>query len=726
MAYIEWWNRTKPITMGERFGLNEISIARNTLSPTKSYTEGGRIGFLNPGLVTKGIELAPKVSRAAKYLKDLLTKRPVITGVERTQLKTDFSWDQTFSTKFKEFADKHFAGNWSAASKALGESREKIRGIIQRISPDKSYGKIATGGETLITVDVPKGTKSFTDITTELKYKPEILTEKIKRLVKQKKVSKKNFYNAKDLANILGIDSTDKRAVDSLTQLLKQQNVLTQELTPLIKEYNLIDAANKLKTWSSTKLVKGDVIAMTERLKIEAEWDQSLVRFFDNLKAQTRNLSKEADIFVRNAVEDIGHAQSIKVITKYPNLFKNSNVRSMQTLTYQDPRVNQEIFQNQGFQGIYDSIFKDLNKFVNKKVTKKNIEEINSLRKRLEVNYTNLVKRIKQEAKGNSYFIGQDKRIPELKLADLKIGDTFKSENIFADMSTVDSSYIVGQIFKINPTATKFKDLTPKQIEWYKQNITNQTMDNLEKFYTNVGYRSGEIEELKDALIVGTAVKKGLKEGGRTGFKAAGAVFPYDIIKGITEDPKKTISLAAPIAAGAAIVEPKKASKIVKETSKKAWNLGKQVLSKALGIGFSPTGLAGLLAWHAKGKDAKEIVTSPWTYSYAPFLGVGAEGVEFITKNIKNPAIKSFVQKALSLGVFTPAQIIKASRITTPAGWLAVIGTTLATMPEDKKSVFLKEMNLEPEFEEKLKEEREEYYTEGEHYAEGGIASLIK
>ena len=39
MAYIEWWNRTGPITLGERFGLNEISIARNTLSPTKSYTE---------------------------------------------------------------------------------------------------------------------------------------------------------------------------------------------------------------------------------------------------------------------------------------------------------------------------------------------------------------------------------------------------------------------------------------------------------------------------------------------------------------------------------------------------------------------------------------------------------------------------------------------------------------------------------------------------------------
>mgnify|MGYP003135395207 FL=1 len=39
MAYINWWNRTGPVTLGERFGLNEISTARKTLSPTKSYAQ---------------------------------------------------------------------------------------------------------------------------------------------------------------------------------------------------------------------------------------------------------------------------------------------------------------------------------------------------------------------------------------------------------------------------------------------------------------------------------------------------------------------------------------------------------------------------------------------------------------------------------------------------------------------------------------------------------------
>jgi len=57
MAYIPWYDRLKPVTLGERFGLNEISTARNTLSPTNSYTEGGRIGFsqgtVPPGFITR-------------------------------------------------------------------------------------------------------------------------------------------------------------------------------------------------------------------------------------------------------------------------------------------------------------------------------------------------------------------------------------------------------------------------------------------------------------------------------------------------------------------------------------------------------------------------------------------------------------------------------------------------------------------------------------------------
>ncbi len=50
MAYIPWYDRLKPATLGERFGLTEISTARNTLSPTNAYTAG--LSDMFPGTFT--------------------------------------------------------------------------------------------------------------------------------------------------------------------------------------------------------------------------------------------------------------------------------------------------------------------------------------------------------------------------------------------------------------------------------------------------------------------------------------------------------------------------------------------------------------------------------------------------------------------------------------------------------------------------------------------------
>ena len=51
MAYIDWWNRTGPATLGERFGLNEGG--RIDMKPGGIVEPGMRQGFQNPGLVTQ-------------------------------------------------------------------------------------------------------------------------------------------------------------------------------------------------------------------------------------------------------------------------------------------------------------------------------------------------------------------------------------------------------------------------------------------------------------------------------------------------------------------------------------------------------------------------------------------------------------------------------------------------------------------------------------------------
>ena len=63
-------------SLGERFGLNKISTARKTLSPTKSYTEGGRTGFDAGTLVAEEVSVKPSKLKevAKKYVGKPFTK----------------------------------------------------------------------------------------------------------------------------------------------------------------------------------------------------------------------------------------------------------------------------------------------------------------------------------------------------------------------------------------------------------------------------------------------------------------------------------------------------------------------------------------------------------------------------------------------------------------------------------------------------------------------------
>ena len=78
----------------------------------------------------------------------LLNAIPVRTGIERTQKRTNISAEKKFSNAFVKYTDEKFNGNFKAAAESLGESREKIRGIFQRIAEFETgsrAGNIAKG-----------------------------------------------------------------------------------------------------------------------------------------------------------------------------------------------------------------------------------------------------------------------------------------------------------------------------------------------------------------------------------------------------------------------------------------------------------------------------------------------------------------------------------------------------------------------------------------------------
>jgi len=140
MAYIDWWNRTKPITLGERFGLNEISTARETLSPIKSHTaesvipsqfdeisleemedikkqvkvgpqvkDGGRIDMKPGGIVEPGVTHYGVTKRSELQTADtnkLINK--AVNNYNKSILVDLKKGDLSQSTKFLEWARNNY------------------------------------------------------------------------------------------------------------------------------------------------------------------------------------------------------------------------------------------------------------------------------------------------------------------------------------------------------------------------------------------------------------------------------------------------------------------------------------------------------------------------------------------------------------------------------------------------------------------------------------------
>jgi len=478
----------------------------NKGSERLEFNSGGRIGFSTAGLV-----------------KNLLKKIPVRTGKERTQKIKDLTPYENFMKEFLEYAQKKFNGNFSKAAESIGESREKIRAIFDRVrllkTGTRKGADVGKGTIKQSVIPTPKNVIPYKEATTKVKTDKTFLKDKIKNF------DGKKFYNAKDIANILGVDASNKKLLDRITTDLKRFNVTSRPTTGTQKEYNLKDAVNKITKGYEKKLVKGQKQAASSRYELDVKIDPDLKRFLGNFRGQTRAISKSEGIYVPGAVEDVGHPLSVKITDKYPNLVKNSNINKINTLTFQDPILNREVLLKTGYEGSHDVLLSRLNKFVGKKIGSKELQELQSIKNEMNNLYTQAVNKTKNLAKQNKYFLDQETRIPKIDINIPKQGEIFKSENLFVDMSNVNPAFKVGLVDDINPNAKFFKDLSEEQKEIYKRNVLDQTKFNVDKFYNKAGFPKEQVDELKDALEFGTVDKVGIATGG-TLFGTAAAAEP--------------------------------------------------------------------------------------------------------------------------------------------------------------------------------------------------------
>jgi len=463
----------------------------------------------------------PTKAEIYKLLKDIKPYEGA-TQIGVSTKKTDRGPELKFIKALQQYVNEKFFGNTSAALRTLGLKRSRIRGIIQRTLGDENRqtGKISQGDVIQTTVPTPKNTIPVTEATTKVKYDKNFLKRKIKNFNKNK------FYTPKDIANILGLNVSTKNDLDYLTATFKRFGVKAKDKTGQQKLYQLGDAVNKTTKGFKNKLVKGDRKAQSSRIDIISKTDKPLDRFISNIYSRIRSISKDFDIFEPGAVEDVGHPMSVKITDKFPKLFKNSNINKISSLVFQDPEINQKVLEATGYEAKHEKLFARLNKLIGKKITPEIQKEILEIKKEMNSIYETAINNISKVSKGGltlynpkskqttlvkgSYFTGQENRIPKLDIKLPKLGEIFKSEDLFADMSTVDQSYRVGQVHKINPNAKVLNDLTAVEKDLFEQTLFNQQRNNLEKFYTRAGYPVDEIAELNEAFDIGTDTKKAI------------------------------------------------------------------------------------------------------------------------------------------------------------------------------------------------------------------------
>jgi len=441
-----------------------------------------------------------------KFIKSVENKAITLPG-QQTYKQPVFNKD--YLTLFKNYVDQNHGGNLSKAISELGINVD--RRTIQRRFQETNMGTFE-GATAKALLDIEPGTSTYTDVMETMKSNPKEIFSEINLKIKNKNLSKNSYVESIDLANLLGIDGMDNEQRNQFLKRLRKLEIRTQSGTQggKAKKYHLGDVLSELAfyTKNERQALAGDAedyVALRKKREVNLGLDKINSALRKNITSRLEN----TDIIIPkiSLAEDMGHAESVELIEKYPNLFKGSNVKSLQTLVRQDPVINQTILVDNGYHSKNDAIYKQLK---NKKI---NIAEANNL---LKLNNERIRRIIKNEARDNPFFRNQENRIALLQID--------KNGIVNADMSTVDPFYIYGNINEVNSKANKVSDLSKEEINIYLGNLKNQWTDGAVKFISNFKDKQGnriysneEIEEFKDIIALpsgDTATKYKFQKGG--------------------------------------------------------------------------------------------------------------------------------------------------------------------------------------------------------------------
>lgn len=490
----------------------------------ENFANGGRTGYNTAGLVfdigTAGIKKA--IPFVKQKLSEIIPYGGSTKGIGTSTPKADVLPERNFTDAFTELQNTYFGKNFTKTSEALGENRNKIKGIFDRLrlrdTGSRAGSNVGKSPRMTSTVSVAEDAMPYPDATTLMKYKPEVF----KNLLK----SKDEYLNQESLGNYLkmafeknlaGVKTKlGKTQYDAFGNRLRGLEVPTKTNPGGEKTYSVNQTIKKMLEGSKNKLVKGQRVNKLAA-RNERELDPELFKFRSGLPGKVANLSKREGVTIPGvqAVDDVGHPFSLTRSTKFKNLFKDSNINKLNTLVYQDKFLNQDLFKVTGYEAKYVNMFKDLEKLRNKPVTKEIQKQLLEIKDKMNNNYNYIVDIVSDPKKVKNlinkkekrisdsyakYLSGQTDRIQKIDINIPKIGEKFKSKDLFVDMSKVNPNYIMGYVNKINPNAKTLKDLSMSERAIFEDNAKSQNADIVAEFLKKAKFAADDIEDFRESL----------------------------------------------------------------------------------------------------------------------------------------------------------------------------------------------------------------------------------
>jgi hypothetical protein len=490
-------------------------IKKTMFEAIKEYEQGKKI--------SDAVKKIKKSDLKKDFKKEAWKEKPIVSGsyAKGTRSISVPGENIGFFEDLNSFANQEHGGNLKNAVKDITgldkKSKEfsNVYAKIQNAAKTRDF-KFDLQGLKLPQNLLIEGEKNnFSDLTTILKTNPEILKNKLKPLIEKGTLNRNKVYNRAELAEIFGIDITSGTKKENIRQASNFMEVLAKngakykELPGGKKGFALYEAENALLDYSRIKQIRGDDNKSDVRgLRISDDpgFENFRENFYNYMKKNLNNLTLPSGekLVLPDSTAQVGHNPIPIAYKKTLKMFKDKKLSdkifNLGNITFQDSEINRETLMRTS--GKLLSNLKIIDRHYGKNVSKNNIDELTKAKKGIEEYFkeANVSAKEKSEEFG---FVDKDV-IGQFTFNIPKIGEKITEKNIKVDMSNVGKQYIVGYVDQINKKAVKFNDLNDKQKKKYAQNFLDQKIAQIKSFYKSAKYDPEMIEEIVDALLVGT------------------------------------------------------------------------------------------------------------------------------------------------------------------------------------------------------------------------------